>query len=143
MPPRHLFLAAATEHEPAGAELDAARSADIGAWLRDAGALTDVDQSRSTRDELIERTYRHDISEADRYFGTVAGALDLPATIITIPRAPGESDAAARCAAVLPAARRTRFEDAGRYLLRSHAAAAADLVTATIAASEEGGIRCG
>ena len=140
-PPRHLFLAAATEHDPGGAEPAAATSQDIGAWLRDAGALTDVDQSRSTRGELIERTYRHDIGEADRYFGTSAGALDLPATIITIPCAPGESGDAARCAALLPAARRTRFEDAGRYLVRSHAATAAELVAATLAATEEGGIR--
>lgn len=141
LPPRHLFLAAATEHEPTGGHPVAAGSADISAWLRGAGALTDVDQSRSARSELLERSYRHDISEADRYFGACAVTLDLPATIISIPRAPGESDTAARCAAVLPAARRTRFENAGRYLVRSHPAAAADLVTATIAATGNGGTR--
>jgi surfactin synthase thioesterase subunit len=138
-PPRHLFLAAATEQEPVGSEPVATGSADIGAWLRDAGALTDVDHSRSSRSELIERTYRHDLGEADRYLDACAGPLDLPATIIVIPRAPGESDAAARCTAVLPAARKTRFEDAGRYLVRSHPAAAADLVASTIAVNEEGG----
>jgi amino acid adenylation domain-containing protein len=136
-PPWHLFLAAATEHEPTGGD----PAADIGVWLRDAGAFTDMDQSRSTRSKLLERSYRHDISEADRYFGACAGILDLPATIIPIPRAPGESDAAARCAAVLPAARRTRFENAGRYLVRSHPAAAAGLVTATIAATGKGHTR--
>ncbi|KMS76224.1 peptide synthetase [Streptomyces viridochromogenes] len=140
-PPRHLFLAAAEQREPTGREPADPDSADVGAWLRDAGALTDVDQWRSTRGELIERAYLHDLGEAERYLAALAGTLDLPATIITIPRAPGESDVAARCAAVLPAARITRFEDAGRYLVRSHPAAAADLVSATIAATEEGGTR--
>lgn len=162
-PPRHLFLAAATDNGPnngpnngpdndpggdsdtdsdngpGGGEPAAAGSSDIGAWLRDAGALTDVDQSRSTRSELIERAYRHDLGEADRYFDACAGVLDLPATIIAIPRAPGEGDAAARWAALLPSARRTRFEDSGRYVVRSRPAAVADLVAATIAAAEEGG----
>ncbi|KOG07312.1 MULTISPECIES: amino acid adenylation domain-containing protein [Streptomyces] len=139
-PPRHLFLAAATGQESDG-EPAAAGSADIGAWLRDAGALTDVDQSRSSRTELIERAYLHDLGEAERSLGAFAGTLDVPATVIVIPRAPGESDAAARCADVLPGARTTRFEDAGRYLVRSHPAAAAELVAATLADAEQGGTR--
>nr|AGG82456.1 NRPS (A-T-TE) [Streptomyces sp. SS] len=138
--PRHLFLAAATGQDSDG-EPAAAGSADIGAWLRDAGALTDVDQSRSSRTELIERAYLHDLGEAERSLGAFAGTLDVPATVIVIPRAPGESDAAARCADVLPGARTTRFEDAGRYLVRSHPAAAAELVAATLADAEQGGTR--
>ncbi|MGW1052854.1 amino acid adenylation domain-containing protein [Streptomyces sp. NPDC002521] len=137
--PRHLFLAAAAEQEPDGGEPAAPGSDDIGAWLRDSGALIDMDQWRSTRSELIERAYRHDLSEAERYLGACTETFDLPATIITIPRAPGEGDAASRCTAVLPAARTLRFEEAGRYLVRSHPTAAAELVTATIAAMEEGG----
>ncbi|MGW8365539.1 amino acid adenylation domain-containing protein [Streptomyces wedmorensis] len=139
-PPRHLFLAAATGRDSDG-EPAAAGSADIGAWLRDAGALTDVDQSRSSRTELIERAYLHDLGEAERSLGAFAGTLDVPATVIVIPRAPGESDAAARCADVLPGARTTRFEDAGRYLVRSHPAAAAELVATTLADAERGGTR--
>ncbi|MFI5557872.1 amino acid adenylation domain-containing protein [Amycolatopsis japonica] len=135
--PRHLFLAAAAQREPDGGE----PAADVGAWLRDAGALTDVDQWRSTRGELIERAYWHDLAEAERYLAACAEIPDLPATIIEVPRAPGESDTAARCTAVLPAARITRLEDAGRYVVRSHPAAAANLVTATIAATEEGDLR--
>lgn len=150
-PPRHLFLAAAIEREPAdggpagdgtaGGGPAAAGSTDIGAWLRDAGALTDVDQSRSSRGELIERAYRHDLGEAERYLSAFSGTLDLPATIVAIPAAPGEGDAATRCADVLPGARITRFEEPSRYLVRSHPAAAAEIVTATLAAAEEGSTR--
>ncbi|WP_394617107.1 AMP-binding protein [Lentzea sp. JNUCC 0626] len=132
--PRHLFLAAADPRESSGRE-----AADIGAWLRDTGAFTDVDQWRSARGELIERAYRHDLREAEGYLASCTTTLDLPATIITIPRAPGESDAAARCAAILPEARITRFENAGRYVVRSHPAVTAELVTATVAG--KGGIR--
>ncbi|GGN43632.1 amino acid adenylation protein [Streptomyces fuscichromogenes] len=137
--PRHLFLAAADQQEPVDGEPAAAGPADIGVWLRDSGALIDMDQWRSTRSELIERAYRHDLGEAERYLGACTETIDLPATIIMVPRAPGEGDAASRCTAVLPAARTVRFEEAGRYRVRSHPTAAADLVTATIAATEEGG----
>jgi amino acid adenylation domain-containing protein len=132
-PLRHLFLAVATD------QTDRPGSADVGAWLRDSGALTDVDQRRSLRDELIERAYRHDLGEADRYLATHLEPLDLPATIVEIPRAPGEGDAATRYAALLPAARTVQIEGTGRYLVRSHPAAAADLVIATVVTSEEGG----
>lgn len=115
-----------------------AGSAGISAWLRDYGAIVDMDQWRSVRGELIERAYRHDLGEAERYLGACTETVDLPATIIAVPRALGEGDAAARCAAVFPAARTVRFAGAGRYLLRSHAAAAADLVSATIAATGGG-----
>ncbi|GHD49129.1 amino acid adenylation domain-containing protein [Streptomyces mirabilis] len=141
VPPLHLFLAAAAQQDTADAEPASAKPGDIGAWLRDVGALTDVDQWRSTRGELIERAYRHDLGEAERYLGAVTGTLDLPVTVILIPRAPGESDVAARCTAVIPSARITGIEGAGRYLVRSHPAAAADLVTATLATTEEGGTR--
>ncbi|MFJ8155112.1 amino acid adenylation domain-containing protein [Streptomyces sp. NPDC094468] len=137
--PRHLFLAAAAQQEPDNGEPPDARSADIGVWLRDSGALIDMDQWRSPRSELIERAYRHDLGEAERYLGACTETIDLPATIIIVPRAPGEGDAASRCTAVLPAARTIRFEEAGRYHVRSHPIAAADLVTATIAGTEEGG----
>ncbi|MFB6717581.1 MULTISPECIES: hypothetical protein [unclassified Streptomyces] len=85
--------------------------------------------------------FRHDLGEAQRSLDALTGTLDLPATVIVVLRAPGESDVAARCSAVLPAARTTRIEDAGRYLVRSHPAAAAGLVTATLAAPAEGGTR--
>ncbi|MEU4923135.1 amino acid adenylation domain-containing protein [Streptomyces parvus] len=144
-PPRHLFLAAGIEREPADGGPagggTAAGSTDIGAWLRDAGALTDVDQSRSSRGELIERAYRHDLREAERYLGAFSGTLDLPATIVAIPSAPGEGEATALCADVLPGARITRFAEPSRYLVRSHPAAAAEIVTATLAAAEEGSTR--
>ncbi|MFE7778455.1 amino acid adenylation domain-containing protein [Streptomyces sp. NPDC057445] len=139
VPPLHLFLAAAAQRVSADAEPAAVTPGEIGTWLRDAGALTDVDQSRSTRGELIERAYRHDLGEAERCLGGLTGTLHLPATIVLIPRAPGESDAVTRCTAVLPGARITGIEGAGRYLVRSHPAAAASLVTATLATMEEGG----
>ncbi|WP_367819480.1 amino acid adenylation domain-containing protein [Streptomyces sp. LMG1-1-1.1] len=139
--PRHLFLAAATRPEDGGGAPAAAGSADIGAWLRDAGALTDVDQSRSSRTELIERAYLHDLGEAERSLVAFAEPLDVPATLVVIPRAPGESNAAARCAELLPGARTARIEGAGRYLVRSHPGAAADLVAATLADAEKGGTR--
>ncbi|MER5570668.1 amino acid adenylation domain-containing protein [Streptomyces goshikiensis] len=138
-PPQHLFLAAAAQQQTAGGE--AAGPADVGTWLRDAGALTDVDQWRSTRGELVERAYLHDLGEAERYLGAGAPALDLPTTIIPIPRAPGESDATARYSALLPTAQFAEFDGAGRYFVRSHPAAAADLVAATISAMEKGGTR--
>jgi len=136
--PLHLFLAAAAQQQSTGEESAAAGSVDVGVWMRDAGALTDVDQWRSTRDELIKRAYLHDLCEAERYFSNLVGTMDLPATIIEVPRAPGESDITARCTAVLPGARITRFQDPGRYLVRSAPAAAAELVTETIAARAEG-----
>ncbi|MEV5892553.1 amino acid adenylation domain-containing protein [Nonomuraea fuscirosea] len=141
VPPRHLFLAAAARQEPAVTEPANVGSADVGAWLRDTGALTDMDQGRSTRSELIERAYLHDLGEAERYLRACAGTLDLPATIIMVPRALGESDGATRCTAILPTALITRFEDGGRYFIRSHPTEGADLVTATIGARQEGGSR--
>ncbi|WP_435129048.1 amino acid adenylation domain-containing protein [Actinacidiphila sp. bgisy144] len=140
-PPLHLFLATAAEREAADGASAPVGSEDVGAWLRTSGALIDVDQWRSPRSKLIERAYWHDLGEAERCLAACTKTLDLPATVVIVPRAPGEGDSAARCASVLPAARTTRFADAGRYLVRSHPAAAADLVTATIAAMEEGDIR--
>lgn len=138
MPPRHLFVAAATRQEPRDS---AAAAVEAGAWLRDSGALTDVDHWRTARGELIERAYRHDIDVAERYFATCGEPIDIPATIVVVPRAPGESGAAARCTAVLPAVRTTWFEDPDRYFVRNDPRTAAHLVAATIAAAEEGGSR--
>ncbi|MFG3578667.1 amino acid adenylation domain-containing protein [Micromonospora chersina] len=130
--PRHIFLAA-------GAGQAAGGAADIGTWLREAGAVTDVDHARSTRGDLIERAFRHDVEEAETYYNDAGLVpMEVPATIIPVPRAPGEGEVASRLAALLPQARIVRWEGVGRYFVRRRAADAAALVDETLAPAVDG-----
>jgi amino acid adenylation domain-containing protein len=120
-PPAHVFLAVALA--------DGGETADTGVWLRDAGALTDVDEPRVGRAELVDRAYRHDLDAARAWLAT-APSLSSPVTLIEVPAAPGEGDVGTTYARI-PA--RRLAAPGGRYFVRTHASEVAALVTATLA----------
>ncbi|WP_278256799.1 thioesterase domain-containing protein [Nocardioides convexus] len=125
--PAHVVLAVGTGDAVAA-------GVDAGSWLRDAGALTDVDQSRSERGALIERAFHHDLEQAASY--RLPGEPGVPVTLVPLPRAPGEPDVVEEWAAALPDARTVTLPGAGRYLLRSHAAEVAELVREVVGVPE-------
>lgn len=131
--PHHIVLAAG-----AGDPVDG--TTDVGTWLREAGALTDVDQARSTRGELIERAFRHDVQQAERYYGTSGRSpVDVPTSVVAVPRAPGEREVAAELIGLFPLARLVRLDGVDRYFVRGRAADAAALVRDSLARVGAGG----
>lgn len=128
-PPRHVLLVAGTGEE-------AETHGDVGTWLREAGALTDVDHARPLRGELIERAYRHDVRAAeDHYADRDLAVVDVPATVIAVPRAPGERDVAMRLRELFPQARTRTADGFGRYFVRGQAREAAGIVAEVLEAS--------
>lgn len=126
-PPRHVLLVAGT-----GQEADT--GGEVGTWLREAGALTDVDHARPERGELIERAYHHDLRSAeDHYADGDLAAVDVPATVIGVPRAPGERDVAPRLRELFPQAQMRTLDGLGRYFVRGPAGEAAGIVAEILA----------
>ncbi|MEV6412971.1 amino acid adenylation domain-containing protein [Kribbella sp. NPDC051718] len=130
--PRHVILAA-------GAGEPADGAADVGTWMREAGALTDVDQARSIHSEIIERAFRHDVDQAEAYYGDAGRQpVDAPTTVVAVPRAPGEREVAAELTELFPLARLVPLKVMDRYFVRGRAADAAALVRDLLTPVAEG-----
>ena len=130
--PYHVVVAA-------GAGEPADVVADVGGWLREAGALTDVDYARQTRGELIERAFRHDVGQAEAYYGAAEREpVHVPTTVIAIPRAPGEREAATDLAALFPLAQMASLNTQDRYFVRGRTVDAMAIVRGCLALLGEG-----
>lgn len=130
--PHHIILAA-------GAGEPANGVADVGIWLREAGALTDVDHARPIRDEIIERAFRHDVDQAEAYYGNAEREpVDVPTTVVAVPRAPGEREVTAELTGLFPLARLVTLEGVDRYFVRGRAADSAALVRDVLSPVAEG-----
>ena len=129
---RHIVLAA-------GAGEPADRADDVGTWLREAGALTEVDHARPIRGEIIERAFRHDVDQAEAYYRDAERRpVVVPTTVVAVPRAPGEREVAAELTGMFPLARLVPLDGVDRYFVRGHAADAAALVRDCLSPVGEG-----
>ncbi|WP_248580873.1 amino acid adenylation domain-containing protein [Nocardioides sp. InS609-2] len=130
--PRHVILAV-------GAGEPADEATDVGTWLRESGALTDVDHARPIRGEIIERAFRHDVDQAEAYYGGLGREpVDVPTTVVAVPRAPGEREVAADLTTFFPMARLAPLSGLDRYFVRGRAAVAASLVRDSLALVRDG-----
>jgi amino acid adenylation domain-containing protein len=102
---------------------------DAHVWLRDAAALTDVDETGTGRAALVDRAYRHDLAAAAAWLASAPPTVASPVTLIEVPAAPGEGDVG-RTYARIPA--RRLAAPAGRYFVRSHPDEVAALVKSTM-----------
>jgi amino acid adenylation domain-containing protein len=124
-PPLGLILALAIDERDASSpEADA----DVAAWLRESGALTDFDDGPGARLVVAARAYAHDLAQAERYFGSQQAPIDFATSIVAIPSARGERTATDAYLRVLPNSHILRPAVAGRYFVKDQPTLAAALV---------------